>query len=92
MTIFHNSGCYIEESDIIIEKFVYCGVETVTHICPKCDEDMSWVFEPDENYLNFIEHQEEKNGQISECPIKSSNRKNTKPILKVKPKGDFNEH
>ena len=53
---------------------------------------MSWVFEPDENYLNFIEHQEEKNGQISECPIKSSNRKNTKPILKVKPKGDFNEH
>ena len=86
MNLIHRCGWTGTTLELKVEEFVYSGIKTITYACPKCDEDMSWIFEPDENYLNFIESQEVE--KVPECPVKSSNRKNTKPILKVKEKKD----
>ncbi len=91
MTISHNSGCcYTFASEPIIEKFVYSGVETTTYLCSKCGADIGWIYEPDPTYTDFIESQEVE--KVFDCPIKSSNRKNSKPVIKIKDKGEPSEH
>lgn len=92
MMLIHRCGWKGIPSELKVEKFVYSGIETITYTCPNCDERCQ-LFD-DECYVDeFDEYCSKEDEEIDyRCPIKSSNRKNSKPVQKIKPQGEFNEH